>query len=111
MAETRSEAIHELLLGINNHMRLMSAQLQDQTAGQGSPRLGLCPECLQEWLSAGRPTELQPRAALSWIAHPTGVAMPVCLPHFEMVLKLLKGSQLVEASPVMPSGRLIVPGR
>ena len=92
MSESRQEAMHEILLGVNKMLPTMSAQmiaitalLQDQTKGQGSPRLGLCPECLQEWLVAGRPEQSQLRAAVSWIAHPAGVAMPVCLPHFEMV--------------------------
>jgi hypothetical protein len=102
MSETTRQAIYELLLGVNKeltslreHLTMVVAQLQDQKTAEGSPRLGMCPECLQDWLMAGRPQQPQPRPALAWIAHPVGVAMPVCLPHFETLLKSLKGSQLI----------------
>lgn len=102
MTETMAQANHELLLGVNRQLSMLSeqlkvimSQLQDQRDSQGAPRLGLCGECVGEWLQAGSPPQAELTAALAWMATPAGYPVPVCIRHFETLLKAFQGSQLI----------------
>ncbi len=120
MTETRTEAIHELLIGVNKGMgtmlqalEIISEQLADQTRAAGGPVLGLCGSHVGEWyLAGGDPGVVIPPAQTVFMVPGLG-AVPVCLDHFQQLMRSMSGPQLLVAQPGMPApgGGLIVAGR
>jgi hypothetical protein len=126
MSETTTQAMHELLLGLNQDgkditsvLRVMTSQLHnifqllaDQAGAVGSPALGLCGSHVAEWIAAGGESgAVIPPAQTVFMVQGAG-AVPVCLDHFRAMLASVSGSQLLVAQPPMPpSGGLIVPSR
>ena len=102
MNETTTQATHELLLGVNKQLTQLGEQLlliagllRDMRVSEGAPRLGLCAECVADWMQAGSDPEAIITPALAWIATPAGYPAPVCIVHFETFLKVLKTSKLL----------------
>jgi hypothetical protein len=121
MAETRTEALHELLIGVNKGMTTMlqaleiiSEQLAAQIRATGGPALGLCGSHVAEWHTAGRDDlgdVVIPPAQTVFMVPGVG-AVPVCLQHFQQFMASMSGPQLLVAQPGMPEpSRLVVPGR
>jgi hypothetical protein len=129
MSETTTQAMHELLLGLNQDSRTMIVELRtislqlsaivrllaDQALAASGPALGLCGSHMAEWIAEGAESGVTiPPALTVFMVQGVG-ALPVCLDHFRAMLaevSAVRGSQLVVAQPTMPpAGDLIVPGR
>jgi hypothetical protein len=119
MSETTTQAIHELLIGVNKGMTTMlqalgiiSDQLADQTRAAGGPALGLCGSHVAEWITAGADAGAEIPAAQTVFVVPGVGVVPVCLQHFQQFMASMSGPQLLVAQPGMPEpSRLVVPGR
>lgn len=120
MSETTTQAMHELLKGLNQGMNtvtrsleIISDQLLAQTRAAGSPALGFCGPHVAEWIAGGCDPGAEIPAAQAWFAAQNLAPMPVCLGCFKGLLESVSGSRLVAAQPLVPERieRLIVPGR
>lgn len=110
-AEQILVALHEATVAVHEAVREATAAVRSQGSA-----LGMCSLCLAAYLRRGTPVGETVRPAVVWAAIPAqlGGSIPVCVPHFGVVMED-RGSQLVAAAPgdvPPPSGSgLIVPGR
>jgi multisubunit Na+/H+ antiporter MnhC subunit len=120
MSETRAQATHELLLGLNRDttnvlhgMEILSQQVLALTQTVG-PARGMCGSGVAEWIAAGEDPGVPLPAAMTVAVVPGVGTVPVCLEHFREFCTSQKGPQLLLAQPGMPPtdhrGR-VVPGR